>query len=141
MDPDAIIHRLEEAGATLLALPAEARSKQPGAAQIVLESHDGAKGQIRPPVPSAGKIARMNEAFGWLTLIPVDRYVLRRVVGARALVHPLTDRHLFPWRRLGRALGTDHKAAQRWHAQGIDLIACALSPETQRDAAPETDHG
>jgi hypothetical protein len=52
--------------------------------------------------------------------------VLRRVVGARSLVHPITDRHLFPWRRLGAALGADHKAVQRWHAQGIDIIAMAL---------------
>jgi hypothetical protein len=59
-------------------------------------------------------------------LIPLDRYVLRRVVGARSLVHPITDRHLFPWRRLGKALGADHKAIQRWHAQGIAMIVTAL---------------
>jgi hypothetical protein len=44
----------------------------------------------------------------------------------RALVHPLTDRHIYPWRRLGAALGADHKAVQRWHAQGIDLIVAGL---------------
>jgi hypothetical protein len=47
-------------------------------------------------------------------------------VGARSLVHPVTDRHLFPWRRLGKALGSDHKAVQRWHAQGIALIVAGL---------------
>jgi hypothetical protein len=77
-------------------------------------------------VPSAEKITRMDEAMGWLTLIPQERYVLRRIVGARSLVHPITDRHLFPWRRLGAALGADHKAVQRWHAQGIEMIVRGL---------------
>ena len=43
------------------------------------------------------------------------------------LVHPITERHLFPWRRLATVLGADHKAVQRWHAQGIDLIVSSLN--------------
>jgi hypothetical protein len=68
----------------------------------------------------------MDEAMGWIPLIPLDRYVLRRIVGARSLVNPTTDRHLFPWRRLGAVLGADHKAVQRWHRQGIGMIVAAL---------------
>ena len=52
--------------------------------------------------------------------------MLRRIVGARSLVHPITDRHLFAWRRSGVVLGADHKAVQRWHAQGIAMIVSAL---------------
>ena len=55
-----------------------------------------------------------------------DRYVLPRIVGVRSLVSLVTDRHLFSWRPLGALLGADHKAIQRWHAQGIDLIVKAL---------------
>ena len=58
-------------------------------------------------------------------LIPRDRSVLRRIVGARALINPLTDRYLYPWRRLGSMIGADHKAVQRWHAVGIDMIVSA----------------
>ena len=76
---------------------------------------------------SADKITRMDEAMSWIPLIPLDRHVLRRVVGARSLVHPITDRHLFAWRRLGKALGADHKAVQRWHAQAIAMIVAALN--------------
>ena len=32
-----------------------------------------------------------------------------------------------PRRRLGAALGADHKAVQRWHGQAIDMIVAALS--------------
>jgi hypothetical protein len=77
-------------------------------------------------MPDSSRVSRMDEAYGWIALIPADRYVLRRIVGARSLVHPLTERHLYPWRRLGTALGADHKAVQRWHTQGIALIAEAL---------------
>jgi hypothetical protein len=94
--------------------------------RTALEAYGWGEARIRPPVPSAEKITRMDEALGWIPLIPLDRYVLRRVVGARSLVHPVTDRHLFPWRRLGKALGADHKAIQRWHAQGIGTIVAAL---------------
>lgn len=131
LDADFVIYRLEEAGATLLALPGTGwstrlRTSSLEIVRTALESYGWHETTIRPPIPSAEKITRMDEAMGWLPLIPADRYVLRRVVGARSLVHPVTDRHLYPWRRLGKALGADHKAIQRWHAQGIALIVQAL---------------
>ncbi len=131
IDADFVNYRLEEAGATLLALPGTGWSTRlrTSSLEIVhtaLEAYGWTEARIRPPVPSAEKISRMDEAMGWIPLIPRDRYVLRRVVGARSLVHPITDRHLYPWRRLGTALGADHKAVQRWHAQGISMIVQAL---------------
>jgi Domain of unknown function (DUF6362) len=131
VDADYVVYRLEEAGATLLALPGTGYSTRlrTSSLEIVrtaLDAYGWTEAQIRPSVPSAEKITRMDEAMSWIPLIPLDRYVLRRVVGARSLVHPITDRHLFPWRRLGKALGADHKAIQRWHAQGIVMIVAAL---------------
>ncbi|MFL5257647.1 MAG: DUF6362 family protein [Rhodopila sp.] len=131
IDADFVIYRLEEAGATLLALPntgwsTRLRSSSLDIVRTALESYGWTETRIRPMVPSAEKITRMDEAMSWIPLIPLDRYVLRRIVGARSLVHPITDRHLFPWRRLGAALGADHKAVQRWHAQGIAMIVEAL---------------
>jgi hypothetical protein len=132
IDADYVVYRLEEAGATLLALPntgwsTRLRSSSPEIVRTAMEAYGWTEAQIRPPVPSAARVTRMDEALTWLSLIPEDRYVLRRVVGARSLVHPITDRHLFPWRRLGKALGADHKAIQRWHAQGIAIIVSALN--------------
>jgi hypothetical protein len=82
---------------------------------------------MRPPAPTAAAISAMDEAFEWLGLIPEQSYLLRRILGARALVHPLTGRHLFPWRRLATLLGADHKSVQRWHRHGLKLISAALS--------------
>src|SRR6202044_4082721 len=132
MDADYVIYRLEEAGATLLALPGTGwttrlRTSSLELVRTALEAYGWEATRIRPAVPPAEKIDRMDEAMAWIPMIPQDRYVLRRVVGARSLVHPITDRHLFTWRRLGVALGADHKAVQRWHAQGIALIVAALT--------------
>jgi hypothetical protein len=131
VDADYVIYRLEEAGATLLALPGTGwstrlRSSSLEIVRTALEAYGWEAARIRPATPSAEKIDRMDEAMAWILLIPLDRYVLRRVVGARSLVHPITDRHLYTWRRLGVALGADHKAVQRWHAQGIAMIVAAL---------------
>jgi hypothetical protein len=132
IDADYVNYRLEEAGATLLALPGTGWSTRMRMSSLeivrtALEAYGWEGARVRPAVPSAEKIDRMDEAMGWILLIPVERYVLRRVVGARSLVHPVTDRHLYTWRRLGTALGADHKAVQRWHAQGIGMIVAALS--------------
>jgi hypothetical protein len=134
-----VIYRLEEAGATVFALPGggwttRLRTSSIEIVRVALESYGWTPGRIRPPVPSAARIDRMDEAFGWLGHIPQDCYVLR--VGARALVSPVTQRHLFPWRRLAAVLGADHKAVQRWHAQGIQLIVSALQAAAVAQPAP-----
>jgi hypothetical protein len=126
-----IVARLEEAGQTLLALPSTGPSPRlrTTAWQVLgsaIEGYGWEKARMRPAMPDSSRVSRMDEAYGWIALITADRYVLRRIVGARSLVHPLTERHLYPWRRLGTALGADHKAVQRWHGQGIALIAEAL---------------
>lgn len=126
IDAEFVVYRLERAGAALLALPTV--PPQLGNLETIrtaIESY-GWTPKDMPVRPNAEEIARMDEAFGWIPLIPRDRYVLRRVVGARALVHPVTRRHLFPWTRLGKALGADHKAVQRWHTEGVQIIVEAL---------------
>jgi hypothetical protein len=127
-----VTSRLEEAGATLLALPGtgwttKLRVSSLEIVRAAIENYGWTETRVRPAIPSATRISRMDEAMGWITLIPLDRYVLRRIVGARSLVSPTTDRYLFPWRRLAAVLGADHKAVQRWHRQGIDMIVAALN--------------
>jgi hypothetical protein len=138
VDGPFVIYRLEEAGATLLALPASGYSPRLRLAHLdvvhtAADAYGWEAGRIRPLTPSAERISRMDEALGWIILIPKARYVLRRIVGARSLVSPVTERHLFSWRRLGSVLGADHKAVQRWHAQGIDMIVAAILALRRKD--------
>lgn len=123
--------RFEEAGQTLLALPSRGHSPRLRMARYdivheAVEAYGWQPSGIRPPHPSGAAIDRMDEAFGWLRLIPDERFVLRRIVAARALIHPITGRHLFPWRRLGTALRADHKSIQRWHKDGLRLILAGV---------------
>jgi hypothetical protein len=131
IDQAFIIYRLEEAGATLLSLPGTGYSTGMRVSHLDVvhearQAYGWEPGRIRPSAPSAARISRMDEALGWIALIPRDRYVLRRIVGARCLVSPVTERHLFSWRRLGAVLGADHKAVQRWHGRGIDMLVAAV---------------
>jgi hypothetical protein len=127
-----IVARLEDAGATLLALPAHGysthlRQMKFDIVHTALEAYGWQNAMARPPVPGAAAISAMDEAFGWLALIPEARFVLRRILGARALVHPLTGRHVYPWRRLAAVLGADHKSVQRWHGQAVALLVQSLA--------------
>lgn len=127
-----VVARLEEAGASLLALPRSGfttslRQTRYDVVRDAAEVFAAVPGRLRPPVPDSAAISRMDEAFGWLGLIPRDRYVLRRIAGARALVDPVNGRHLHTWRRLGTLLGADHRAVQRWHADAIRLIVAGLA--------------
>ena len=127
----ALVALLEEAGATLLALPRTGHTTALKVSALPVlreatEAYGWSAATLRPPMPSAARISRMDTTLGYLSLIPQDKYMLRRVVGCRALIHPLNDRHLYSWRRLGELLGADHKAVQRWHAEGIRLILSAL---------------
>lgn len=144
-DAELVTYRLEDAGAALLALPGTGwstrlRSSSLEIVRTAIESYGWTATRIRPPVPSAERITRMDEAMAWISLIPVERYVLRRIVGARSLVHPITERHLYPWRRLACALGADHKAVQRWHKQGIELIVGALNRPSNCGHLPASIH-
>lgn len=132
LDSAYIIARLEAAGATLLALPQSGYSTRLRTSSLdvvrgTLEAYGHDETRVRPPVPSARKIDEMEQALAWIPLIPLGHHVLRRVVGARTLVNPLTGRHLFSWRRLAASMGADHKAIQRWHGQGVAMIVAALN--------------
>ena len=137
IDAETVIARLEEAGQTLLCLPRSGPTTglRQTRSEFITEALDGYaapdESRPRPPVPPAARITRMDQALAWVTLIPTDKLALRRIVGSRCLVSPITGRHLFSWRRLARLLGADHKAIGRWHATGIDLIVATIN----RDAA------
>src|SRR5580698_3145037 len=68
MDAEYVIYRLEEAGATLLALPGTGwstrlRSSPIEIVRTALEAYGWDAARIRPAVPSADKIDRMDETM------------------------------------------------------------------------------
>ena len=66
-----------------------------------------------------------------LARISSDRYVLRRILAARAIIDPVTGNHVWPWRRLATCLGADVGAMKRWHTQGVSMIVASLNAERE----------
>ncbi len=116
---------------TLLALPSTGhtthmRCGMPEVVRSFWEAYNQEPAEPRAPRPSSDRIDRMEEALSWLRFIPQDRYVLRRIVSARLLVNPITERHKMSWRAVGERLGCDYRAVQRWHAEAIGIIVAEL---------------
>lgn len=132
-----VIARLEEAGAALLALqvsgtkPAGLKAAWPEYIRQSAESYGYSGLALKPALPDSLAISRMDEALGWLNLIPNDRYVLRRLVGARMMVSPRTGRYLYTWAQIARLLGCDVRVLRRWHEQGIGIICQELVREAR----------
>jgi hypothetical protein len=126
-DAEYVTWWLERAGTTLLSLPN--RGPKLGlrvhSMEVLMAGGGTAGGRLRHTA-SAADISAMDEALRWLRLIPEAKRVVRRIVAARLLVSPETGRHLNSWRRIGRLIGADHHAVQRWHAEGIRLIVEGL---------------
>jgi hypothetical protein len=135
-----VITRLEEAGMTLLTIPMSGysttmRTAWPETIQNAFEAFnpddplpivDPLRRRARP---DSARISRMDEAFRWLGFVPADRIVIRQIVGARCLVDPVSERHIFSWRRLANKFQIDRGMVQRRHAEGIDLIVSRLHRE------------
>jgi hypothetical protein len=93
----------------------------------VTEAYGYSEAMARPPVPSPAAVSEMDRVLGWVSLIPQERFVIRRVVQCRALVNPRTGRHVYSWRKLATFLRCDLRAVQRWHAEGIATIVSRLN--------------
>lgn len=130
---DCVAAALERAGRTLLSLPITGarpsgyRSNMPEIVREVTEAYGYSEEMARPPVPSPAAVSEMDRVLGWVSLIPQDKFVIRRVVQCRALINPRTGRHIYSWRKLGTFLHCDLRAAQRWHAEGIATIVARLN--------------
>ena len=134
VDPAFVVAHLECAGKTLLALPLSGFSTRLKTASINSEMAGWAGGWFsgsaaKCPRPTPHAIDAMDNTMTWLGYIPQHLLVLRRCVGARSLVNPITDKHIYSWRRLGDFMSVDHKTAQRWHADGVRYIVDALNKQ------------
>lgn len=152
IDAEFVVYRLEEAGHTMLSLPGSAwpagmRTAWPAILQATAEAYgytpeQGALGsderEWRPPVPSASKIDRMDEALRWVIHIPRlegsphGGALLARIVLMRSLVSPRTERHWWSWNKIGNALGCHRDSVKTWHGQGIGWIVLALNGGTSK---------
>ncbi len=69
----------------------------------------------------------MDEAYRWVSWLPADRVTWRRLVLLRSLIHPVSGRYLWSWRKLEGLFGVTYHTAQSWHAQAIDWIVATAN--------------
>lgn len=143
--PDEVRQRLEDAGRTLMSLPfpsgslpKDDRSRWPevvrgyedafvaliGASQEVKQDFSERYNQVRPS-PSARAVGRLDEVLEWLWRYSEPRK--RRLCLARALIHPVSDRHVVSYRKLARMFGLHHETVRAWHDRAVAEIATALT--------------
>lgn len=143
--PDEVKLRLEEAGRTLMSLPmprhglpAEMRSNWPevvrgyedafaaliGASRSAKQDFADHHNRVRVAA-SARDVARMDEALEWLWRIDDSRK--RRLCLCRALIHPVSGRHIASFRRLGRLFGLHHDTVRAWHERALGELAGKLT--------------
>ncbi len=134
MTADEIVDRLEEAGMTLLALPAGQsgpRFRQMGwpVVHTAMEAYGWNAARVRAAAPDGAAIDRMDEALGWVAL--VKSVAARRIVQARLIVCPVRCVHLWSWRKVGRLIGADYRVVQGWHRAAVDEIKVGLDQHDQ----------
>lgn len=137
LDFDDVIFWLEKAGITLQCLPDHSPSL--GVKLMSLELKMAAElGQreaathVRPSI-MASDISEMDEALGWLGLI--GNRTMRRIVAARLLLRPGSERHRFSFRAIGRLIGANHHAVAKWWVAGIAELVAALNRGQMQRAA------
>ena len=125
--------RLEEAGQTLLALPgtgtrpSQYKVAWPEMVQQVWEAAKSDEDEARYPVPSAAAITSMDEAFRWIPLIGEHAVQTKRLIWLRLLVRPMSEKHLWSWRKLENRLGLNRETLALRHARGLDRMVTRLN--------------
>lgn len=118
---------LEWSGATLLALqlsspsPKGVRSNWPEYAQEAATAYGYTPERLRAPTPRSEQIELMDK----ILVLPefIDDSLQRRIVHARLLVTPVSNRHVYSYPRLARFLGKDQRTVARLFFAGLHEIA------------------
>ena len=137
--------RLSQAGRTLMMLPMPSRGMPAGAHNVwpeyiqnfwdVFGHADEADNEDRREVQahlinrvrvqaSQKAVDRLDEVLGWLLFCTPCH---RRVVFARMLTHPLSERPIHSWKKIAVKMGADRRTVKRWHRDGVEDIIAGLA--------------
>jgi len=131
--------RLEEAGATLFALPSRGvwpagyRTAWPAMAELIEERGWG-DAVMRLPAPSPAQIGRMDEVDRWISELVTDP-LNRRILRARTFINPRTGQPVISWRALAKMTNKDHKGLMRRFDRALERLAEAMSPMSPPDVS------
>lgn len=69
--------------------------------------------------PTGLEISMMDEVYGWLTLLPPDQFVLRRIISLRMLWDDDNGRNWYTWGHAAQVIGCDRRAIAYWHELAV----------------------
>jgi hypothetical protein len=130
IDRDYVRAWLEDAGKTLIQLgksgcfPQGHASNMPEPLQEFWLAYATDEARAGFPRPSKDAIDRMDRTLPWLGYVGDARK--RRIVAARMLLHPLSEKPLFSYGRISREYDVSRSTAKQWHEQGLSDIAVGL---------------
>ena len=126
---------LRDAGKTLMQLPHTGPRpvlRLSVALCSLVTFEEGVKSRLQLPAPESASISEMDRVYGWLSYIPQDKYVLRRIVGARSLIDSVTGRHVYSWRAIGRILGATTKQCSAGTRRASGSLPISLTNSRQQ---------
>ncbi|WP_233582087.1 MULTISPECIES: DUF6362 family protein [unclassified Asaia] len=130
--PEQVGEWLDEAALTLAALPATGLrpagtgSTWPDYVRDLEDLGWNRESDDFLPRPTADQVERLDIVLTWVPMIE-DRK-LRTVVNMRLIVHRISGRHKWEWRKIGDKLGTSHVTAKAWHQRACAVIAKKIQP-------------
>jgi len=120
---------LEWGGSKLLAMqlssgaPRQPHIAWPEYRQSFNTAYGSSAERMRPSRPSSKEIQAVDEILALPSLLPNP--LVRRILHARALVAPISNRYLCSWTELGDRLDLDRRKVKQLHQRGIeDLTSC-----------------
>lgn len=134
LTPPVLQNWLEWAGARLIAMPgARIKPKEP---KVIWPEYDQEKFEIlsfraaipiRAGAPSSTEIPIVDE----ILLLPnvCDDIYKRRILHARSLVHPISRRYLYNWKRISELLHTSPSIVKSLHVKGLKEACMKADPE------------
>jgi hypothetical protein len=128
--PSEIQSWLEWAGGRMLAVqvlgtkPQEYRSFWPDYPDDKFTAYGYTGLGLRIPSPSAPDISLMDEIFSLVLLTEV--VLQRRVINARAMIHPLSGRPLYPWTKIAILVNSNYRTVKLIHKKGLETISARV---------------
>lgn len=132
-NPEEIKTWLEWAGQRLLSmdLPSAApqgfRSFWPEYPTDVQMAYGYSGNRLKAAIPRSKEISLMDEILELPGLVP--NVTIRRIINARALLTPISNRHLYSWTRIAFINHSTSRRIVILHRNGLAIIASQLLPD------------
>lgn len=127
---------LEWAGGRMLAIqvhgawPSSYRSFWPDYPDDQVTAYGYTPSRMHAPALNSSEVVLMDEILSLISLTPV--ILQRRILNARALVHPLNNRHLYSWATIAALIHSERRAVKLLHKKGLETIAQSVPTSALR---------